>query len=51
MIYILFNFRMYSANDNCWLESDNEFHLIQVVASFCESFSDNKQLTTSAQER
>lgn len=43
--------KMYSANDNCWLESDNEFHLIQVIASFCESFCDNKQLTTSAQER
>lgn len=43
--------KMYSANDRCWLDSDNEYHLIQVIASFAEAFSDNPQLVSSPQER
>lgn len=35
---------MFTANNRCWMAKGNELHLIQVVANFADSFTENKDL-------
>ncbi|KAL1122610.1 hypothetical protein AAG570_002937 [Ranatra chinensis] len=36
--------KMFTINDRCWLLEGNEFHLIQVIASFADSFIANPKI-------
>ncbi|XP_024084605.1 nuclear pore complex protein Nup154 isoform X1 [Cimex lectularius] len=43
--------KMFSANDICWSRQGNEFHLIQVIASFADSFVTNTRMVTASEWR
>uniref|UniRef100_A0A0A9XMF7 Nuclear pore complex protein Nup155 n=1 Tax=Lygus hesperus TaxID=30085 RepID=A0A0A9XMF7_LYGHE len=43
--------KMFVANEHCWINEGNEFHLIQVIASFADSFTNNTRIVAAHERR
>lgn len=43
--------QMFTSNNRCWVAKGNELHLIQVVANFADSFTENKDLVPIIERR